>query len=415
MKTSAILYTFMGLAAIAQGANLKAKQKYFVNWMQTHGKNYTSADEFHSKYSTFSDNMELINSHNKLAKAGKKSFKLGTNQFTDLNREEWKAYLATPITVDESKNAVEEKLQDNPPAVDWRTKGYVTPVKDQGQCGSCWAFSTVASTEGANFAKSGKLTSLAEQQLVDCSGSYGNMGCNGGLMDNAFQYIISAGGLDTEDSYPYTAQDGQCNFDKSNIGGDVTAFTDVTQGDEGALETATATTGPISVAIDASHPSFQMYSSGIYYEPACSSSQLDHGVTVVGYGSSSSTGRKLLLWGDDDEAADDDAGDDDENPWGDDDDAGDDDAGDDDAGDDDAWGDDDEGGDDDAGDDDAWGDDDDAGDDDAGDDDDTPASGNYWIVKNSWNTVWGQQGYIWMSKDRNNNCGIASSASYPTA
>merc|ERR1712162_63526 len=216
-------------------------------------------------------------------------------------------------------------------------------------------------------------------------------GCNGGLMDNAFQYIISAGGLDTEDSYPYTAQDGQCNFDKSNIGGDVTAFTDVTQGDEGALETATATTGPISVAIDASHSSFQMYSSGIYYEPACSSSQLDHGVTVVGYGSSSSTGRKLLLWGDDDEAADDDAGDDDENPWGDDDEAGDDDAGDD------------EGADDDAGDDDAW------------DDDDTPASGNYWIVKNSWNTVWGQQGYIWMSKDRNNNCGIASSASYPTA
>jgi cathepsin L len=356
MKTTAL--TFFALAGIAQGANLKAQQKYFVNWMQTHNKNYTTAEEFHTKYSTFAENMETINAHNKLHKAGKKTFTLGTNQFTDLNNDEWKAYLATPITVDPSKNAVDEKLQDNPPAVDWRTQGYVTPVKDQGQCGSCWAFSTVASTEGANFAKTGTLPSLSEQQLVDCSGSYGNMGCNGGLMDNAFQYIIAIGGLDSEDSYPYTAQDGSCNFDKSNIAGDVTAFTDVTQGDEGALETAVATTGPISVAIDASHSSFQMYSSGVYYEPACSSSQLDHGVTVVGYGASSTAARKLLLWGDDDEAGDDDE------PAG---------------------------------------------------DDDEPASGNYWIVKNSWNTVWGQQGYIWMSKDRNNNCGIASSASFPTA
>jgi len=379
MKLTAAILCGLVAASSAAG-DLKAKQKYFVNWMQKHNKNYTEADEFHSRFSTFSDNMEYVQKHNALYKKGEKSYFLGANQFSDMTNDEWKEYLATPITVDPSNDQVSE-VGDNPPSVDWRTKGYVTPVKDQGQCGSCWAFSTVASTEGANFAKSGTLTSLSEQQLVDCSGSYGNMGCNGGLMDNAFKYIISAGGLDTEDSYPYTAQDGSCQFDKSNIGGDVTAFTDVSQGDENALATACANTGPISVAIDASHMSFQMYSGGIYYEPQCSSSQLDHGVTVVGYGTqSSSTGRKLLLWGDDDEAGDDDepAGDDDENPWGDDDEP--------------------------------------AGDDDepAGDDDE-PASGDYWIVKNSWNTSWGMKGYILMSRNRNNNCGIASSASYPTA
>jgi cathepsin L len=386
MKLTAVI--LFGIVALAAGADLKAKQKYFVGWMQKHNKNYTEADEFHSRFQIFSDNMEYVQSHNKLYKSGVKSYFLGANQFSDWTHEEFKAYLSTPITVDPANNVVAESAQDPPASVDWRTQGYVTPVKDQGQCGSCWAFSTVASTEGANFAKSGTLTSLSEQQLVDCSGSYGNMGCNGGLMDNAFKYIISAGGLDTESSYPYTAQDGNCQFDKSNIGGDVTAFTDVSQGDETALATACANTGPISVAIDASHMSFQQYSGGIYYEPQCSSSQLDHGVTVVGYGTqSSSTGRKLLLWGDDDDAGDDDepAGDDDENPWGDEDEP-------------------------------AGEDDEPAGDDDepAGDDDE-PASGDYWIVKNSWNTSWGMKGYIMMSRNRNNNCGIASSASYPTA
>jgi hypothetical protein len=152
-----------------------------------------------------------------------------------------------------------------------------------GQCGSCWSFSTTGSTEGANFLKHGRLTSLSEQNLVDCSSSYGNHGCNGGLMDNAFEYIIRNKGIDTEESYPYHAAQGACRYDRQHSGGSLVGYTNVPSGNEEALHHAVATE-PTSVAIDASHSSFQFYKGGVYDEPACSSTRLDHGVLAVGWG-----------------------------------------------------------------------------------------------------------------------------------
>jgi cathepsin L len=168
--------------------------------------------------------------------------------------------------------------------VDWRDKGIVTPIKNQGHCGSCWSFSTTGSVEGQYALKYGTLKSFSEQQLVDCSKTFGNHGCKGGLMDNAFRYLRVYKD-ELESSYPYTAEDGLfCKYQASLGVVGLTGYTDIPRGSEAALLDAAGTIGPISVAIDAGHRSFQLYKSGVYYEPECSSTKLDHGVLVVGYG-----------------------------------------------------------------------------------------------------------------------------------
>jgi len=173
-------------------------------------------------------------------------------------------------------------------SVDWVTKGAVTPVKNQGQCGSCWAFSTTGATEGAYAIATGKLLSFSEQELVDCAGSYGNQGCNGGLMDNGFKYLVSKGDA-LESEYGYTGKSGSaCSASKSSspalAAGRVTSFHDVTPDSIPQMEAAVSQ-GPVSVAIEADQSGFQFYKNGVF-SGACGSN-LDHGVLVVGYGTDS--------------------------------------------------------------------------------------------------------------------------------
>jgi cathepsin L len=251
-----------------------------------HLKSYRDATEELIRRFTFEDNLHIIQEFNRV-NASKAGFTLGVNHFADMTNAEFASMMLglngrNQIAGDSVFHAT--NVQDLPAEVDWTKKGYVTEVKNQGQCGSCWAFSTTGSLEGQNFKKTGKLVSLSEQNLVDCSTAQGNQGCNGGLMDQAFTYIKANGGINTEASYPYTGEDGTCHFDANAIGAKLTGFVDVKSTDEQALKEAVATIGPISVAIDASSIFFQFYSSGVYDPWFCSSTELDHGVLAVGYG-----------------------------------------------------------------------------------------------------------------------------------
>nr|CAD1841248.1 unnamed protein product [Ananas comosus var. bracteatus] len=175
-----------------------------------------------------------------------------------------------------------ENVTAVPVSMDWRTKGAVTPVKDQGQCGCCWAFSAVAATEGITKLSTGKLISLSEQELVDCDVNGEDQGCDGGLMDSAFDFIINNGGLTTEAKYPYKGADGACNTGKAaSAAASISGYEDVPANDEAALLKAVANQ-PVSVAIDAGGNAFQLYKEGVF--TGYCGTDLDHGVTAVGYG-----------------------------------------------------------------------------------------------------------------------------------
>jgi len=276
-------------------------ERAWTEFKELYEKAYdTASDETH-RMKVWVDNLVHINTHNMLFKEGKKSYTLEMNQYADLTSEEFLGprngykhsmkkdrsdmYSATrPATYMLPANFEESKL---PTGVDWRKTGHVTGVKNQGQCGSCWSFSTTGALEGQMMRKNGVLPSLSEQNLIDCSKKEGNMGCNGGLMDNAFDYIKHQDGIDSEESYPYEMRDDQpCRYHQEDRAGDDVGFVDIPSGSEKHLMAALANEGPVAVAIDAAHRSFQFYSTGIYYEPECSSMQLDHGVLAVGYGDS---------------------------------------------------------------------------------------------------------------------------------
>jgi len=327
MVPSVILLLIVAVAAQGNAHPSPA----WINFKTAYGKTYASVEEETTRYGIYADNLRFIENHNKEFEAGRKSFQLGMNHFGDWTNEEFKAKMngyKRPATNRSIGNFFVAPNVAIPDWVDWTTQGLVTPVKDQGSCGSCWAFSATGSLEGQNKKYSGKLNSLSEQNLIDCSTNFGNQGCNGGSMEASFDYIKANRGIDLENSYPYEARDDKCRFKPENTGASDAGHVRIKSGSESDLESAIATVGPISVAIDASQPSFQFYKSGVYNEPSCSSSQLDHGVLAAGY-STYTDGQKC------------------------------------------------------------------------------------YIVKNSWGLDWGDGGYILMSRERNNQCGIATDASYP--
>jgi C1A family cysteine protease len=237
----------------------------------------------------FETNFNLIKAHMDTGS----DVKLALNSFADLSRQEFKArYLSLDqrsLNANRTKNVVYKNTTNLSDAVDWRNKGAVTGVKDQKQCGSCWAFSATGAIEGVAAVKQGSLKSVSEQQLVDCSGSEGNEGCNGGLMDYAFAYV-QKNGIQSEDSYTYTARDGSCKFDKSKVVTTITGFSDVEANSEKQLAAA-VNDHPVAVAIEADSLVFQFYSSGVIDSSSCGT-DLDHGVLAVGYDSAPTTEKK---------------------------------------------------------------------------------------------------------------------------
>jgi C1A family cysteine protease len=252
--------------------------------MVRHGKTY-SAEEFPKRFQAFRDNMAFAHHFNTQTK----NVKLGASPYADLTHEEFAARYLGGHVRKSARNVYDFPYKAINSTVDWVSAGAVTGVKNQGQCGSCWTFSTTGSVEGAHFLKSGSLVSLSEQQIVDCATEKNGYtdcdGCDGGMMDEAFQYVINAGGLETEDAYPYTAEDGKCAVkDNSfNSAATITGFQDVQSANETALMYAVAQQ-PVSVAVDA-NMLWQLYITGVIVA-LCDATidSLDHGVLAVGYG-----------------------------------------------------------------------------------------------------------------------------------
>lgn len=311
-------------------------EHHFAQFVEKHNKNYTTAYEWAHRYEQFKENLDVINQHN----AKGLSWKMGISRFADMSPFEFTTFIKRQngggyIHVNnKTKSKLHyKKIGASCTEKDWELLGAVTQVKNQGQCGSCWSFSTTGAVEGRSQISTGTLVSLSEQELVSCDQV--DSACNGGLMDYAFEYVMENGGLASEDDYPYTSDMGtvakcKATSDETRYG-KISSYQDVAT-DRDSLEAALCE-GPVAIAIEADQSAFQFYESGVM-DGTCGT-QLDHGVLLVGFGTDETSGQK------------------------------------------------------------------------------------YWRIKNSWDTTWGDNGYIRICRDCNKNgadsgqCGILSSASFP--
>ena len=312
----------------AQLLNENEFWSHFTNFQEKFAKKYENVQELESRFAIFRENFYNIVTHNA---DRSQNFTMGVNQFTDLTPEEFKAQMIRGLKAPVGSfgcGTFSNSASGAPASIDWRTKGAVTTVKDQGQCGSCWTFSSTGAMEGAWAITKGQLIDLAEQELVDCAGlKYGSAGCSGGQMEGAFKFIIENGQC-AASSYPYTAKDGSCH--SCTAVAHASSCYDVKPNDQLSLKAAVAKQ-PVAVAIEADTKYFQSYSSGVLTSSSCGTS-LDHGVLTVGYGEENCQ--------------------------------------------------------------------------------------KYWLVKNSWGTSWGDQGYVKIGRSESTNnagiCGIAMDPSFPT-
>ena len=272
-----VLATVITLSHSYNFTTIDQKWNHFNNFINNFKKEYKTIEELEHRFLIFQDNLEYIQQINQ----EERSYTLGINQFTDMTQKEYSEfnYLGKRPESTVQCETFKSTSSNIPESWDWREHNAVTNVKDQGQCGSCWSFSSCGAMEGAWAIETGTLINISEQQLVDCARSYGNMGCHGGLMDNAFKYVID-NGICSDEEYPYQAKGGTCQ--KCNPIVSMSNCVDVTPNNQVDLKEALSI-NPVSVAIEADTRTFQLYSSGVLTSDACGTN-LDHGVLTVGYG-----------------------------------------------------------------------------------------------------------------------------------
>lgn len=280
--------------------------------MARFGRAYKDADEKARRQEVFGANARHVDAVNR---SGNRTYTLGLNHFSDLTDHEFLQQhlgyrhhqpgpggLLRPEDQDMSKaTALADYGQDVPDSVDWRAQGAVTEIKNQRSCGSCWAFAAVAATEGLVKIATGNLISMSEQQVLDCTGDRSS--CDSGYISDALRYVVTSGGLQREAAYAYTGQKGACGsrrFARPNSAASVGGVHMATlNGDEGALQ-GLAARQPVAVIVEASEPDFRHYSSGVYAGSASCGRELNHALTVVGYGTENGAGEYWLVknqWG----------------------------------------------------------------------------------------------------------------------
>ncbi|KAK9877089.1 hypothetical protein WA026_016832 [Henosepilachna vigintioctopunctata] len=281
MKVLAIIVSiFLYVQAFQESQFLEEWNEFQMKY----GKSYRSPHEARKRFVIFNDNMRNISAHNVLFERGESTYKKGINQFTDWTETEFMQFLeqGSPKALPKNSGKVFKKTEgiELPESIDWREKGAVRKVKNQGDCGSCWSFSTTGALEGQFSIVKNEDVSFSEQNLIDCNSV--NLGCGGGWPVDALAFV-QENGIEKEEDYPYEQKDDQCRSDPSKVV-KISGYEEIPEGDEAALTEMVATKGPVSICLYASS-NFRSYASGILKEPSCLQDTFNHAVLIVGYGS----------------------------------------------------------------------------------------------------------------------------------